>query len=146
MVGKEVTDDEIDVEVIAPVECLDCHSLDVVPPERQYLRKISGQYCDVGRETLIRRACHTFLHKNALQQRVFIPQHQALVGSAAMTLLQCAQCLFVEFDGSFQLLDVFSPSLAKSRLGLSIPLFTFLRSGIDLYEVERLVSSSRHPG
>lgn len=42
----------------------------------------------------------TFLQKDSLQQRVLVPQHETLIRSLSMALLQVLQLLFMVLDGS----------------------------------------------
>jgi hypothetical protein len=74
----------------------------------------------------------TLLEENPLQQRVFIPQHQALIGGAAMALLQTLQGVFIPLDGGLQLADVLCPTLAECSLRLAVALLAFLGGGVDL--------------
>lgn len=67
-----------------------------------------------------------FLKKNAFEKRVLISQHQTLVGSRAVALLEVLKSLFMVLDRRLQLLDVFGPALAEGCLRLTIPLLAFL--------------------
>jgi hypothetical protein len=74
----------------------------------------------------------TFLQQDAFQKRVFVTQHQTLVGGMAMGSLKVGQILLMSPDGFLELLDVLGPALSESRLSLTVPLFSLLGSCIDL--------------
>jgi hypothetical protein len=74
----------------------------------------------------------TFFEQDTLEQRVLIAQHQALVSSRTVTLLQRAEGIFVLLDRRFKLLDVLCSPLSERGLSLSIPLLAFLRRCVDL--------------
>ena len=74
----------------------------------------------------------TFFQQDTLEQRVFIAQHQALVGSRTMTLLQRAKSIFVLLDRRLKLLDVLGPAFSERSLSLPIPLLAFLGRCVDL--------------
>lgn len=79
-----------------------------------------------------RRARLTFLEEDALQQRVLITKHQALVGCGAVCRLQVVQIGLVDADGLLELLDVLRPTFPECGLRLAIALLAFLRRCIDL--------------
>jgi hypothetical protein len=74
----------------------------------------------------------TFLEQDPLQQRVLVPEHQALVGGTAVALLQVLQRVLMVLDGALKLLDVLGTALAEGSLGLAVALLALLRGGIYL--------------
>lgn len=68
----------------------------------------------------------TFFKKDSLQQRIFISQHQTLIGSVSVSRLQIVQVGFVNPDCLLELLDVLGATLAECGLGLSVALFALL--------------------
>lgn len=75
---------------------------------------------------------NTFFEQDPLEQRVLVSEHQALVGSTAVALLQVLQRLLMVLDGALELLDVLCASLAEGSLGLAIALLALLGCGIYL--------------
>ena len=57
-----------------------------------------------------------------------------------MTLLQALQRLLISLDSRFQLTDILGTTFPKGRLGLTITLFPFLRSGVDLKDMTGLIN------
>lgn len=69
---------------------------------------------------------HTFLQENSLEQRILVPEHQALISGRTMTLLEGPQSVFVLLDRCLELLDVLGSTFSERRLGLSVALFALL--------------------
>ena len=76
-----------------------------------------------------------FLEQDALEKRVFVAQHEALIGSIAVSTLQVVQVGLVDTDGLLELLDVLGTALTEGSLGLSVSLLALLRSSINLFRV-----------
>lgn len=74
----------------------------------------------------------TLLQQNPFQQRILVSQHETLVSSGAMALLQTLKLFFMVFDRGLQLFDILRPPLSEGRLCLAVPLFSLFRCGIDL--------------
>lgn len=74
----------------------------------------------------------TLLEQDALEQRVFVPQHQTLVGGGAVGGLEIVEVRLVDTDSLLELLDVLGATLAERGLSLAVPLLAFLRGGVDL--------------
>lgn len=68
----------------------------------------------------------TFLQENSLEQRILVPEHQALIGGRTMTLLEGPQSVFVLLDRRLELLDVLGSTFPERRLGLSVALLALL--------------------
>lgn len=77
----------------------------------------------------------TLLQQNTFQQRVLVPQHEALVGRGPVALLQARQGVFVLLDSGFKLLDILSATLAKGSLRLPVALLALFGSRIDLEQI-----------
>jgi hypothetical protein len=84
----------------------------------------------------------TFFQQDSFEERVLVAQHETLVGSIAVAVLQVLQRLLVVLDGALELLDVFGAALAEGSLGLAVALLALFRGGIDLGEGE-LVQGAR---
>lgn len=74
----------------------------------------------------------TFLKQDALQEGVFIPQHETFISGSTVTLLEILQSLFMVLNGSLKLLDVFGSTFTEGSLCLTIPLFALFRGRINL--------------
>ena len=74
----------------------------------------------------------TLLEQYPFQQRVLVPEHQALVRRVAVTQLQGLQSVFMMLDRRLQLLDVLGPSLPEGGLRLTVPLLSLFGRRIDL--------------
>lgn len=83
------------------------------------------------------------LEQNALKQRVFVPQHEALISCGAMSSIEIGQGLLLDTDCLLQLLDVLCPPFSESSLRLSVPLLPLLCSSVDLQRVSDLRDDSR---
>lgn len=68
----------------------------------------------------------TFLQENSLEQRILVPEHQALISGRTMTLLEGPQSVFVLLDRCLELLDVLGSTFSERRLGLSVALLALL--------------------
>lgn len=68
----------------------------------------------------------TFLQENSLEQRILVPEHQALISGGTMTLLEGPQSVFVLLDRCLELLDVLGSTFPERRLGLSVALLALL--------------------
>ena len=87
----------------------------------------------VSRQILWRGwARQTFLEQDSFQQRILVPEHEALICCRAVALLKALQSLILLLDGSLELLDVLGPSLSKGGLRLAVTLLPLLRGRIDL--------------
>lgn len=75
------------------------------------------------------------LEENALEQRVLVPEHEALVGCGAVGSIEVGQGLLLHTDRLLELLDVLGAAFSEGSLGLSVPLLPLLGSGIDLQHV-----------
>jgi hypothetical protein len=75
----------------------------------------------------------TFFKQDSFEERVLIAQHETLVGSIAVAVLQILQRLLVVLDGALELLDVFCAALTEGSLGLAVALLALFRGGIDLW-------------
>lgn len=80
------------------------------------------------------------LEENALQQRVFVSQHETLICCCTMSRIEVGQGLLLDADGLLELLDILCTSLSESSLCLPIPLLPLLCGRIDL-----AIVSSRAP-
>lgn len=97
---------------------------------RGWLDQILGHMC----RTQIRAArlgsefgldIDTFLEENAFQERVFISEHQTLIGGAAVSRLKVMEVGLMDADGLFELLYVFGSSFSEGCLSLPISLLAF---------------------
>jgi hypothetical protein len=77
-------------------------------------------------------ASRTFLEQDSLQQGVLVPQHQTLIGSAAVVLLQGLQGVLIALDGGLELPNVLGTPLPKRGLGLPVPLLALFGGSVDL--------------
>jgi hypothetical protein len=68
---------------------------------------------------------NTLLKKNALEQRVLVAEHQALISGVAMSGLEVGQVLLMGANSFLELLDVLGSPFPESRLGLPVPLLPF---------------------
>ena len=69
---------------------------------------------------------HTFLFQDTLKQRILVSQHQTLICSISVALLQRLKRVLVVLDSLLQLFDVLCSSFAESCLSLSVALLPFL--------------------
>lgn len=79
----------------------------------------------------------TLFEQDSLQQRILIPQHQTLISSSAVILLESLQAIFITLDGGLELADILSATFTESRLRLSVALLTLLRGCVDLDKISK---------
>jgi hypothetical protein len=68
----------------------------------------------------------TLFQENALQQRILVPEHQTLISSSTVALLESLERFLMMLDGRFELLDVLCSSLTEGCLRLAISLLALL--------------------
>jgi hypothetical protein len=68
----------------------------------------------------------TLFQENALQQRILVPEHQTLISSSTVALLESLERFLMMLDGRFELLDVLCSSLTERCLRLAISLLALL--------------------
>lgn len=72
------------------------------------------------------------LEEYALKQGVLVSQHEAFVRGGAMGCIQIGQCLLLDTNGLFKLLDVLGSPLPESCLSLAVSLLPLLCGRVDL--------------
>lgn len=76
---------------------------------------------------------NTFFKENALEQRVLVTQHQALISRVPVGRLKVGEVLLMGANGLLQLLDVLGSPFSESRLSLPVSLLPFFRGRIDRF-------------
>lgn len=98
------------------------------------LGHVSGTKCWAARLCLqFGVDVNALFEQDTLEKRVFVPQHEAFIGSIAVSRLQIVQVGLMDTDGFLELLDVLGTALTESSLGLSVSLLALLRGSIDLF-------------
>lgn len=72
-----------------------------------------------------------FLEEDTFQERVFVSEHQTLIGGGAVSRLEVVEVGLMDTDGLFELLYIFGTTLSEGGLGLPVALLAFLGRGVD---------------
>ena len=74
----------------------------------------------------------TFLKQNAFEQRIFVSEHETVVGGGTMALLERGEGVVVLLDGGLELFDIFGATFTEGSLRLTVALLALFRRGVNL--------------
>lgn len=109
----------------------DCHVWPEAQPAHRYLGiHVSILYYEVMLRIV--GSLLTLLEQNALQQRILVSQHEALIHCRSVSCIEVVETVFLDTDGRLELLYILGTSLTEGSLSLPVTLLSLLRGCIDL--------------